>query len=246
MTAVLLAQPGRRPGALTPAGLDLRPCVTHDPQWWDTGNAGNPEAIKLCGTCPWQNQCTPADGLDAAGTIRAGIPYDDYGKVAPGCTACGGLILGAGTNPRCVNGHGGTAADHHDTIARMLADGATMRHIGAVIGLSHTSISNYWALHLNSKGHRSVRVDRLPDVPEGCTTNKPRDWHHQIETMLSDLDAAYTYHEVAYAIGSTNEAVKAYWMRLQRARAKAGLPTINRRSVSNRAHRGTDRTQVPA
>ncbi|MEU4570809.1 helix-turn-helix domain-containing protein [Micromonospora sp. NPDC023956] len=246
MTLTLLPQPGPRPGALLPAGLDLRPCVTHNPLWWDTGNPHNHQAIKLCGTCPWQDHCAPVDGRDAAGTIRAGTAYDDYGKPAAGCTVCGGLILEAGPTPRCVNGHGGTAADHHHTIARMIADGASMRDIGAAIGLHHGSVSRYWTLHLNSNGKRVMRVGRLPGVPDGCTTNKPRDWHDHVEAMLTDLDAAHTYHEVAHAIGSTGDAVKAYWQRVQRARAKAGLPTLNRRSVSNRADRGVDRTQVPA
>lgn len=239
------ALPGRRDGALMPAGLDLRPCVTHDPQWWDTGNENNADAIAHCRTCPWQEQCAPANGRDAAGTIRNGIPYDDYGRPAPTCTTCGGPIVDSRTNPACINGHGGLVADHHHTIGRMLNQGATWQQIADRIGFNPHSVSRYWRQHLNISGQRAIRTTRLPGVPEGCTTNRARDWHRQIIAMLCD-PAAYSYDEVAYAIGSTRDSVKSHWLRYQHNRVKAGLPKLARPAVSNRPHDSTDRQQVPA
>lgn len=50
-----------------------RPCMTRDPQWWDTGNDGNRLAIMLCRIC----RGCPDNDPRPCGVIRGGVAYGD-------------------------------------------------------------------------------------------------------------------------------------------------------------------------
>lgn len=213
----------------------IRPCQVRPAHWWDTGDPNNRKAVGICNTCPYRAGCVPADGEEAAGTIRAGVVYDDAGRPTSLCPVCDGPIIRQPGVFTCAAGHG-LVAGHHDTIARMRAAGASYEAVSAAVGFSVAAVKRYWNQYLDRAHLRPVRVRRLPGVGDD-SRNRPQDFHEAIVAMLTDDTAQYTYHEVAYAIGSNTEAVKGYWRRYQRRQRQAGLPVHNRRNVCHRPRR---------
>lgn len=72
---------------MTAAGL----CQTRPPEFWDTGDPGNRLALALCRVCPARAGETCLAGETdphPAGVIRAGVAYNERGRVCPVCE-CG-------------------------------------------------------------------------------------------------------------------------------------------------------------
>jgi hypothetical protein len=141
-----------------PAGLDLRPCVTNPPQWWDTGNRSGNKAVRLCGTCPWNEQCTPARGDRPHGVIRAGVAYGDDGRPVRLCKSCS-TPLGKNTSRttvRCDRCKRGRLIKHHQQIADMVEQGCTWAVIGRVVGYPGDTVRRYWVRHLDEQARQQV------------------------------------------------------------------------------------------
>jgi hypothetical protein len=62
-------------------------CEGRPPQWWDTGNDHNLQALALCARCPLAGTCKTA-GEPVHGVILDGVAYNDKGDVARLCR-CG-------------------------------------------------------------------------------------------------------------------------------------------------------------
>ena len=90
MTATTITRPAPAVGLIA-AGLDPRPCATKPAQWWDLGDKGNPRAIRYCrNVCPLRKECAAdiTDEVKPKGQIRAGRPFNEYGKQLTICGDC--------------------------------------------------------------------------------------------------------------------------------------------------------------
>lgn len=133
----LTALPGPA-GGLMPEHLGLRPCTYNPPQWWDQGHENNEVAKQLCRKgCPVMLFRECESGPPVFGMVKAGVLYDDKGKVVPDPHRCDDLKC-----RKCQ----GVVADHHDTIAQMRAlDPPTpFRIIASVIGFTQDATRVYW------------------------------------------------------------------------------------------------------
>jgi hypothetical protein len=153
--------PARRPGALVAPHHDLRPCVTNPPQWWDTGNRRGNTALRLCGTCPWIDQCTPTNGDKPTGVIRAGVAYDDNGRPARLCKGCAAALnkATAHTTVHCDRCKRGRLVRHHTRIADLVEQGCSWAVIGRAVGYHGDTVRRYWVRHLNEQNqHQEKRA----------------------------------------------------------------------------------------
>lgn len=217
MSTMTLARPGRRPGALVAANLDPRPCVTNPPQWWDTGHAGNGDAIRLCNTaCPLKTVCA-ADTDQPIGVIRAGIPYDDDGRRLNTCTTCDHPVSAWSGAARKMCRHcprDARPVDHHQRIAELRAAGKGYAEIADDIGAHREAVRAYWMRYQQRAERQAQQAPlrpllRLPAVAGGQVFS-PREQRDVVIAMLTD-PAAYTHADVAWVIGSTTDAVRTYW-----------------------------------
>jgi hypothetical protein len=62
-------------------------CETRPTDWWETGDEGNRLALLLCGVCPARVRCAETS-TGEYGVVRAGVAYQDDGRVAAICD-CG-------------------------------------------------------------------------------------------------------------------------------------------------------------
>lgn len=88
MNTDTIQQPAR---GLVHPNFDPRPCVTKPAQWWDLGDEHNPRAIRYCrNVCPLRKECHAeiSEETKPKGQIRAGHPYNEYGKRLTVCADC--------------------------------------------------------------------------------------------------------------------------------------------------------------
>lgn len=64
-------------------------CEDQPAAYWNTFNAGNLVAFRLCAICPLPaaGKCGPE--LEPVGMIVDGVPYDDHGHALERCPSCG-------------------------------------------------------------------------------------------------------------------------------------------------------------
>lgn len=221
-----------------------RPCTTRDPRWWDTFNAGNAKAIKLCNTaCPFKDLCEQ-DNTQAIGVIRAGIAYDDDGLPVVACSVCGHPRRRVDpVNEQCepcvrkavaaeaarvkAASEPARPSDHHDAIVRMLTDvdlRCTYRDVSQALGIPASSIETYW--------HKHKR--RL-----GLTRPKVRLSREEVVTRWSEMTAAgMSAPRIAQRLGISGSALNAQLSRsrvLGDPRVPVADPAKQRRAKAVRA-----------
>jgi len=78
-------------------------CRSVPAEYFDTGDAGNSLAVRICARC---TGC-PDDDPEPHGVIRHGVAYSDAGKPLPPCSNCGNPnVTFSGGDPstkRCAN-----------------------------------------------------------------------------------------------------------------------------------------------
>lgn len=61
--------------------LEKAACAGSPPQWFDLGDDGNAEALKLCGSCPVRREClTDALTSNVFGLIQGGVEHMELSK----------------------------------------------------------------------------------------------------------------------------------------------------------------------
>jgi hypothetical protein len=104
--------------------------------------------MALCDTCSFRTCLDRAE--KPHGTIRAGVPYNEKGKVAPTCDQCGQVLTypDGGGPPHCVPcgfRRAGVAA-HHDQIAELRSrkPRPTWKQVAEIVGFNAEAVRVYW------------------------------------------------------------------------------------------------------